>query len=314
MTSALYLDTNFISELSKADIGFEDTPNYNLLSELLSIIRKGVHSTLIKCVTSQLSLSEIQSLASSPDLLKHANSLIHELCSGYYIKPWEDILVHQTAVEFVKYLEIHRDISINWTAFTHKNPDTIPTTSVQNAKNTFRSGIGEILSGRSSEDSFIRVYEIERKAIINETFRRPVLECLGIPTYGQKFDRRGKSSFLSQLLKAARISIDDFDLVKLLAFLESPSIDAIDYIHIFCSINASIRVYEKSRHYQRSDLFDLPILASAIPYCNIISTDKNMKSHVCNRLHFDSKYDVNFFSLSAPDLQALTKKIQNLLL
>lgn len=309
MANTLYLDTNFISEFSKADIGFEDTPNYNLLSELLSLIREGCHSGFLKCVTSQLSMLEIQSLESSPVLFLHAKSLINELCSSHYLKSWENILVHQTAVQLLKYLKIEDDITNDWTAFTNKQPDMLPGKLVEQTKNGFKDTIGEIVGKKYSEADFNTIYEIEKNSILNETFRQPILRYLSIPTFSQIFE-----TYIYSLIKESRISPGEFDLVKILEFLNSPLINEIPYIYIFCSINTSIRINEKSRNYKPGDLFDVPILASAIPYCDIVTTDKTMKSHVTNRLHLDSKYTADFFSLSKSDLQALLEIVRNKLI
>ena len=109
------------------------------------------------------------------------------------------------------------------------------------------------------------------------------------------------------LVKEINVSRDEYQ--KLLDFFDSYSVYRIELLHIFCLINASLRVNEKSRRDKGSDLSDVATLASAIRYCDIVTTDNNMKKNVVDRLRLDSIYNTCVLSRSSADLDILLEKI-----
>ena len=72
-------------------------------------------------------------------------------------------------------------------------------------------------------------------------------------------------------------------------------------------------VHERERKPKRGDLFDIEAVACALPYCTIVTTDKNMKKHIVDRLQFDNKYKAGVFSPVCEDLDALVSTLSNIL-
>jgi hypothetical protein len=77
------------------------------------------------------------------------------------------------------------------------------------------------------------------------------------------------------------------------------------------SVPPSIIFHEKARKSSEGDLYDVVVLACAIPYCQIVTTDKNMKSFI-KRLRINKKYGINVYAPTEDDLTALEKFLSEL--
>lgn len=84
------------------------------------------------------------------------------------------------------------------------------------------------------------------------------------------------------------------------------------FIDIFGSVWAAIEnYYDCGRKPRGSDYYDAVILATVIPYCDVVSTDTFMKETVVNRFGFDEKYNCKIFSESKIDREKLQSIIVN---
>ena len=88
----------------------------------------------------------------------------------------------------------------------------------------------------------------------------------------------------------------------------------IPFIDIFSSLVAILYLkYKKGgQNIKKSDLFDISALATVLPYCSIVTTDKSMKEILVNRLHFDDKYKAMIFSATKTDRLAFQEFIREL--
>ena len=77
----------------------------------------------------------------------------------------------------------------------------------------------------------------------------------------------------------------------------------IPFIDIFSSLVAVLYLkYKKGgQNVKESDLFDISVLATVLPYCSIVTTDKSMKEILVRTLHFDDKYKAKIFSATKTD-------------
>ena len=96
-------------------------------------------------------------------------------------------------------------------------------------------------------------------------------------------------------------------------FLDSDELLNIPYIDTYCSIHAAINKYYPNRKIQQGDFYDIPILSTVLPHCDVVTTDSFMKEVLVNKLHFDGKYKARIFSATKADRLALQKLVRALI-
>ena len=108
-----------------------------------------------------------------------------------------------------------------------------------------------------------------------------------------------------------RIDIDGDD------FEESYYNSATDYhdyyIDIYFSIHAAIIKHYPNRKMKQGDFYDIPILSTVLPYCDVITTDSFMKEILVNKLNFNEKYKAQIFSATKEDRLAFQKLVRVLI-
>lgn len=86
----------------------------------------------------------------------------------------------------------------------------------------------------------------------------------------------------------------------------------VPYIHIFASIYVSLRFHDQARKPKKGDWLDVAALACTIPYCAIVTTDNNMKTHMVDRLQLDIKYGNRIFSATTEDLDSFMEFLSSI--
>jgi hypothetical protein len=157
-------------------------------------------------------------------------------------------------------------------------------------------------SKRSLMDGFLG--KTAREAIIRQLKEDSALNQLrALEKYNELVD-------LVNRLQEIGINTDNSEVMN---FLESEKLLNIPFVDINGSIWAAIgEYYRQRRKVQGGDLYDAPILATVLPYCDIITTDRFMKQILVDRLHFDKKYKCKIFSASKTDRQAFQKLVKEL--
>jgi len=84
------------------------------------------------------------------------------------------------------------------------------------------------------------------------------------------------------------------------------------HIDIRCSINTVIVQNCRDRTPQGSDPADAAIMATVLPYSDVVTTDRFMKEILVNRLCFDKKYECAIFSGTKKDRVAFQELIADL--
>jgi len=300
----VYLDTSFLSEFAKAEMGkLKVSDHAEKWQALLALLRRGVKRGDLICPASQF---QTQEALLARNLNPFEFTIIQsELSKGYFLKDWEEILVHQTAKQVLIYLGRPQDINLGWNILTKKPPPVIAPHFTRKSKGEVMQ-YAEVLQKRGSlKSSFAEEYEWQKVGVIYETFLQPIRQLQGLATSSKSRDPVGDimySGFMGRLRIEAKISANE--ALKVIDFFSSDSVNRIPYIHIFASIYASLRFYELARKPKSGDWLDVATLACAVPYCNIVATDRNMKTHVVDRLRLDVKYGTRIFSATADDLDA----------
>jgi hypothetical protein len=301
----VYLDTSFLSEFAKVEMGVSS--HAEKWETLLSRLRQGVQLGNLICPASQFQTQEAL-LARNINIFEFTLSQL-ELSKGYFFRDWQDILVHQTANQVLIYLGRPQDIDLGWNILTTKLPPVIAPHFTMKSKRAVKE-YAEVLQKRGSvKSSFAEEYEWQKVGVICETFLQPLRQLLGLDTYRKSPDPVIDlyTGYFGMLIREANIS--ENELPKVLDFFEPESVDRIPYVHICASIYASLRFYEQARKPQSGDWLDVATLACAIPYCDIVTTDTNMKTHIVKRLHLDTKYGAHIFTPTAKDIDAFLERL-----
>jgi hypothetical protein len=290
----IYLDTSFLSQLSKAASNTKQkVAGTDKWGVLLNVLRQGVYNASCICPASQFQTQEVM-LAKG--LQKAFLSLQYELCHGRYFREWQEILVHQTADELLRYLGRPQDIDPSWEPFTENPPNVVDDFTTNKMKSDMAK-FAQLM--QAPESLYAKEYDAQKASFLQNSFLQPIRQLLGLPTYSNSFD----FELLAMLMREAQVK--ENELQKALQFFDSASVDSVPLIHIFCSIFASLRFHESNRNYTGNEREDTIALACVIPYCQIVTTDANMKTNVVDRLHFDKKYTMSVFVPRKDNLDAL---------
>lgn len=287
----VYLDTSFLSQLTKVARGVPEASfNAGKWINLLTLLRQGVDSGTLLCPASQFQTEEAM-LAQG--ILQEFVSLQLELSRGYYFKKYQDILVHQVANQVLIYLRRPHDIDLGWKAFVKTPPPVRDpfTTAITKSDMVGYAELAKILRAEFGRKlSYNEHYREEKVALLEATFLNP------------------SSDWPGMLIREAKIQ--EKEIPMSLSFFNPESADRVPFINIFCSLWASIIFHEQSRTYKPGDLLDVVALACAIPYCQIITTDSNMKN-IVGRLHLDRNYGVSVYAPTVKDLDAFTRALSD---
>lgn len=298
----LYLDTHYLSNFAKLEDGRE-FDNADTLKLLLGKLRHGVEAGYLICPASEFQLMEV---TRRPALSSSVCRVQQELSRGYYMKPWWEIYIHQTASSLLTYLERQRDIDVSWLFYTTDSPQVPLISEIEDAVKNAEQFLNTM---NPPCETFDKQYAVEKTDLIKNTFLtslRGGCESL-LP---QSLSNLQK--LLPMLLVECRMSEQELPTIlpRVYEFLlNSNYLDHIPYINVFCSLWASILVNERGRKPQSGDLIDVSSLACALYNCNIVTTDTNMKNHIVNRLGLGDKWGSQVFTQSTEDINKLINVI-----
>jgi len=110
-----------------------------------------------------------------------------------------------------------------------------------------------------------------------------------------------------------QIGINTQDNAIVMSFLNSGELLNSPFCDIFGSIYAVLATHYPKRRMQPGDFYDVPILATVLPYCDVVTADKFMKNILVKILRFNSRYNARIFSPDKADLSAFRDLIEGLL-
>jgi len=257
---------------------------------LLARLRHEIQLGTLICPASQFPMQEA---LLSPKILPQFRRVQSELSGGYFFKDWMDILVHQAADQVLIYLGRSQDINLGWSVLAKQIlPITMPHSTTK-SKEEVKQYAERLRKEKPPEKSYAKQYEAERNDFMRGTRRR----------YYVPWD------FFQMLIREAGISQNE--LPEMLGFFESDLVDQIPFIHIWCSVYASLRFYQQKRKSKRGDWLDVAALASGIPYCPIVTTDKSM-AHIVKSRELDTKYGVKIFTPTTQGIDALLERLSTI--
>ena len=105
------------------------------------------------------------------------------------------------------------------------------------------------------------------------------------------------------------INPQDYEMVN--KFVRSSELLDSPFVDINASIQAAIaKSYVQGRKPQTGAFYDVPALSVALPYCDLITTDRFMKGVLISELYFNDKYKAKIFSAGKQDRLAFQKLIR----
>ena len=308
----VYLDQNYLSNMAKARHGFmKDEDEATFWRSLFDDLKKAVSDSIIIPMSE---FHEIETSLNTRIQVAIKDTLI-QLSGGFQFKDWHSILEWQIIDAVTQFSG--RKLTSNYHPVFQSDPNTA-------VKDRFKDmiinrGTISLTSYQVADPNYITELKVRFVNLIKQSLNKwPDIEnCSPNLILSSKLDWLSSSltsdpdmwSHIVQDITGLGIQesmINDYWVTGKL--LDIPFID------IFSSLVAVLYIkYKKGgQNVKESDLFDISILATVLPYCSIVTTDKSMKEILVNRLHFDDKYKAMIFSATKTDRLAFQKFIREL--
>lgn len=327
MQTIVYLDQNYVSNMAKArnDL-IEDKDEAFFWNSLFENLSEAVLSDKIICPESEFHMMEAQY---DSRLERPIRQVLDELSWGLRFYPWQNIFEQQIEDAANSFVGKKSSEQEWWLSVFQSNPHL----SISNRR--------ELLSkAESVRDIFISIpfrniqptakvdFEVEAQNILEAYGKQPLswldlvlqskynlldgfLGNFALESIGKQFEeesldskwraieRRLELEELWNRLRAIGIKIDNPSVMD---FLKSEEILNIPFVDINASIWAGIGwLYCQGRKLGKGDFFDVPILATILPRCNIACIDGFMKEVLIGLLHYDDKYQTSIYSANQSD-------------
>jgi len=339
MHRILYLDQNYLSNLAKARYNFIEEPvEAGLWLELYNILKSAVTADKIVCPESYFHSKEAMYDSRLEIPIKQ---VIGELSLGLKFHHWRSIMESQIEDAARLFLGKKLEQTEGWIKVFQSNPQASVKSRMQDVSDKevrvdvhIRLPEEVIDYERREKDEFeaigrevIKEYcekPMEWSRLVLESKKGTINACMGALAIQSIINQIRSDSLLEQMSgydnytrllllfdKLIKIGIDPQNPDMIARFLESTELLDSPFIEIYSALWAIIAECRRiqGRDTRGSDLYDVPILAMALPYCDIIATDKFMKEVNNNLLKFNDKYKTEIFSASKEDLMALQKRL-----
>lgn len=341
----VYLDQNYLSNMAKAQHGFiKDEDEAIFWCSLFDDLKRAVLADRVACPEAEFHLTEAKY---NERLWKPIIEIINILSGGLQLRPWKSILESQIEDAARQFLGVQPAKRESWSIAFESDPHSKYIDRIQSIKNTKIINYihlpliwDDIEHDRQLKLGFVG----KKQKMLEEYARKP----LGWPELLLDSKKGVIDGFMGKLaeqsiyekiegdypLEDKLIAIDNYNRLKnFWDCIHRIGVNPKDYDMVnnfarsnellnssFVDINGSIWAViaerfiqgRKPREGDLGDLYDVPILAVALPYCGIVTTDSTMKKILVNRLHFDDKYNTKIFSATKVDLLAFQKCIRDL--
>lgn len=320
----VYLDQNYLSNMAKARLGsIEDENLAKFWSSLFSDLRKAVLDDKIACPELEFQTTEAMY---DRRLEEPIRQVIDGLSWGFKFHLREDILETQILGAASSFLGKNGGVKETWAIAFESDPCAPVHSRMQNVL----GGKGRISvhfslpdevveHDRQLKNRYVKAEELFAKhgEVCSDWDDEVLAQKMSfIDSFffgGQPSLSIEKQQHLMRLWgKLDQIGLKYPDHATASKFLSSEELLNSPYIDICSSINAAIAKYYSERRCRGSDLYDVAILATVLPFCDVVTTDSFMKGIIVKTLHFDDKYKAKIFSARKTERLAFQKFIQGL--
>lgn len=334
--AVIYLDQNYLSNMAKAHFGSSmNKGEGEFWSSLFNGLKRAILADKVACPELEFQRDE----AEFDKRIEYAVwQVICELSLGLEFLPWETILELEIEDAAFKFLGKNSPRRRSWQSAFKSNPqDPVESRMTCNA-----FGIKHRIEVFISPPKEVVDHDRQLKRRWEDTAR----SLLKQPTFDDWHKELlvQKSAFIDNLLGPGAFNIiakqwaSDSSLDKLVAtrnmaklkerltrlgeigitlhnmadFFNSGELLNAPFIDVFCSINTVIVQNYTDREPKGGDLRDVAILATVLPYCDVVTTDRFMRDILVNSLRFDKKYGCEIFSASQQDRLAFEQLLRGL--
>ncbi len=329
----IYLDQMYLSNMAKAMLGLmKNKDNPEFWKPLFNGLKAAVMTNKIACPE-----SEFQRKEASLDrrIERTVGKILDELSWGLQFNYWEDILIQQIEDAAFRFSRKCPPPSEPWAIAFNSDPQA----PVESRMDDIYGVKGRISISYPLSDEITDEVRNNKQAFVKEgleMLRKYSIKPLQWPKLliqskkgvvdgfigqqaNQEIIRQAQENSPSSQLKALnklkelediwkrlqRAGINTNDTKAIMPFAESDKLLNSPFIDINGSIWAVIGqcFINQGRELDKGDFYDVPILASVLPYCDIVTTDSFMKEILVNKLHFDKNYNCKILSPSETDRQ-----------
>lgn len=342
MHTLVYLDQSYLSNMAKATHGLmKDSKQLGFWQSLFDDLKEGVLADRIACPELEFHRVEAKYDARIEKLII---KVVGELSWGLKFRPWDSILESQIEDAAKIFLGKRPEEKESWGIAFESDPQAPAEGRMQHMRPTdlqvdvhFSLPDQLVAEDRQRKQDFVNVTweELERyssnplpwqqllleskKSLLDGYWGRRARESIAKRLQeGPLLSRLSAVNELSKLedlwnrLRDIGIDANDPNVAK--SFAESDELFNIPFVDINASIWAAVgESFIQGRKPQRGDFYDAPILATVLPYCDVITTDRFMKAILVEKLHFDDKYKCKVFSPTQQDRLSFQELVRGLL-
>lgn len=321
----VYLDQNYLSNMAKARFSsLKNQDDHKFWLSLFNELKAAVSADTIACPELEFQREE----AEFDKRIEYAVwQVICELSLGLEFLPWETIVELEIEDAACKFLGKNSSRRRSWqTAFKSNPQDPVEsrmssdTFGVKHRIEVFISPPKEVID---HDRQLKRRWKVTTKSLLRQptfdNYHKELLvqksafvnHLLGLGAFNRIAQQWSSENSLDKLVATSNMVKLDERLAQLerigitsqnlASFFNSTELLNAPFIDIFCSIGTVIVQNYADREPKGGDLNDAAILATALPYCDIVTTDRFMKDILVNRLCFDKKYGCEIFSASQQD-------------
>jgi len=332
----VYLDTNFVIDLTKARLGLMQDPGRqmrSLYSRLASLVR---HNKVV-CPYGVFHDAESEL---STNLRDEIRGTIGLLSGGIHWRHWQTILDSQVVPALYKYCGKEEEVQpCDWREAFYQDPDEVldpdrfPTiesairaefpvdeqglAAIRASKQEYAQNM-RTLPVREARRSYDDYLEEETRGF-GALYKRPIAQLVlaleqGDPSAIVSACDAAKPTFRLYEWYLSRTGSERKPLAldsHFLAFFASPEIGRIPSVHILATLYAGLRFYYPKRTPRPGDANDVRMVAAYMPYCDILATDKFVRD-ITSRLALEREYAVAVYSLGPKDLPHLYQHLATL--
>lgn len=314
LRTIVYLDQNYLSNLAKARYCLmKDKNQAEFWRQLFEDLQNAVCSDLIRIPMSEF--HEIETSLNTKIQGAIKDTLI-QLSVGFQFRDSHSILEGQISDAIAQFGGIK--LTSNHHPIFQSDPNATAKDRLKDM--IIKRGTISLNSYLVADPDYIRKLKVRFVNLIKQSLEKriDIKECTTSSILASKLD--WLSSSLKNDLDMWTHIIED---IKRLGIQESVINDYwstgklldIPFIDIFSSLFAVLYLkYKKGgQNIKESDLWDISALATVLPYCSIVTTDKTMKEIVVRELKYNKTYNAEIFSCTEKDSIALHNKIRQLL-
>lgn len=335
----VYLDQNYLSNMAKAKAGLiKDKNQAKFWHSLFDDLKKAVLADKITYSESEFHKTEAMYYRK---LEEYILQVIDELSWGLRFRPWEDILWSQIEDAAKNFLGKQIEEREPWLIAFESDPQA----PVESRMHDILGAKGRISVRFSIPDEVVELDRQRKKRFVEKVQKLLSTHKNSHPADLPKVIIEEKIDFINHIMGSQAIlstiqqlqagspyrwfealsnptslqrrwmRLNEIGIIasNVTAFMQSDELLNAPFIDIFATVYAVEETYYPTRKKKEGDFYDVAILATALPYSDIVTTDKFYKEVLCNILHFDDKYKARIFSASKEDRIALQELLRKLL-